>query len=125
MNELEGFVIEGGRAVYRPVGSVSFTELAALVRAAIAAARSNQAKDLLVDTTGLTGFRSPSTSRRFFAVEEWAKEARGIVPLALVVRPELIDPQKFGVTVAANRGLDGNIFSTEAEARAWLDSRLR
>ena len=56
MNELEGFVLEGGRGLYRPVGSVSFDELVALIRAAIAAARSNQVRDLLVDTTALTGF---------------------------------------------------------------------
>jgi hypothetical protein len=122
---MEGFAMDEGRAVYRPVGSVSFKQMVALVRAAIAAARSNGARDLLIDATGLTGFHSPNTSKRFFAVEEWAKEARGIVPLALVARPEMIDPARFGVTVGANRGLDSNIFPTETEARAWLDARLR
>ncbi len=123
MDELDGFVLEGRRAVYRPVGSVSFDEVAALVRAAIAAARSNQARELLVDTTALTGFPSPDTSQRFLAVVKWAEEARGSVRLAMVARPEMIDPQKFGVAVATNRGLASNIFATEGEARAWLDDR--
>ena len=123
MDELDGFVLEGGRAVYRPVGSVSFDEVVALVRAAIAAARSNQVTDLLVDTTALTGFPSPDTFQRFLAVVEWAEEARGSVCLAMVARPEMIDPQKFGLTVAANRGLVSNIFTTEGEARAWLDAK--
>ncbi|MFL6203087.1 MAG: hypothetical protein ACJ76J_28295 [Thermoanaerobaculia bacterium] len=123
MDELDGFVLEGGRAVYRPVGSVSFDEVVALVRAAIAAARSNQARDLLVDTTALTGFSSPDTFQRFLAVVEWAEEARGSVRLAMVARPEMIDPHKFGVTVAANRGLVSNIFTTGGEAGAWLDAR--
>jgi len=34
----------------------------------------------------------------------------------------MIDPQKFGVTVALNRGLICDVFTTEAEAIAWLDS---
>lgn len=123
MDELDGFVLEGARAVYRPVGSVSFDEVVALVRAAIAAARSNQARDLLVDATALTGFSSPDTFQRFLAVVEWAEEARGSVRLAMVARPEMIDPHKFGVTVAVNRGLVSNIFTTEREARAWLDAR--
>jgi hypothetical protein len=122
LDELDGFILEGGRAVYRPVGSVSFDEAIALVRAAIATARSNQARNLLVDTTALTGFPVPSTFQRFLAVVEWAEEASGSVRLAMVARPEMIDPQKFGVTVAANRFLVSNIFPTEAEARAWLEA---
>jgi hypothetical protein len=38
----------------------------------------------------------------------------------MVARAEMIHPQKFGVLVATNRGLVSNIFTTEAEARAWL-----
>jgi hypothetical protein len=41
----------------------------------------------------------------------------------MVARAEMIDPQKFGVTVAALRGLVSNVFTTEVEARAWLDAR--
>ena len=33
----------------------------------------------------------------------------------------MIDPQRFGVTVAVNRDLISNIFTTEAETRALLD----
>ncbi len=41
----------------------------------------------------------------------------------MVARPEWIDPQKFGVIVAANRGFDANVFPKEAEAIAWLNER--
>jgi hypothetical protein len=123
LDELDGFVLEGGRGLYRPVGSVSFTEAVALVRAAIAAARRNQVRDLLVDTTALNGFPSPDTFQRFLAAVAWADEASGGVRLAMVARAEMIDPEKFGVTVAANRGLVSNIFTTELEARAWLHAR--
>ena len=123
MDELNGFVVEEGGGLYRPVGSVSFDEAVALVSDAIAAARRNQVRDLLVDTTALTGLPSPDTFQRFLAAVAWSDEARGGVRLAMVARAELIDPNKFGVTVAANRGLVSNIFTTEAEARAWLGAR--
>ena len=120
MDELADFVLEGGRGFYRPVGSVSFDEAIALVGSAIAVTRSHQAQDILVDTTGLTGFPSPGTIQRFIAAVEWAAEAGGCLRLAMVARAEMIDPEKFGVTVARNRGLVSNIFTTEAEARTWL-----
>ena len=125
MEELDGFVMEGERAVYRPVGSASFKQVIALVRAAIAAARSHKARDLLIDATALTGFQPPSKPQRYFAVEEWALEAKGTLPVAMVVPAEMIDAHKFGVVVGANRGFESNIFPTEAEARAWLDARPR
>ena len=123
MNELDSFVLENGRGIYRPVGTVSFDEAVALVRAAIATARRNQARELLVDTTELVGFPSPNTFQRFLAAVEWADEASGSLYLSMVARPEMIDPQKFGTLVASNRGLMNNIFPTEAEAVAWLDAR--
>jgi len=123
MDEPSGFTVEAGRAVYRPSGSVTFDEAVALVRAAIAAACAKQARELLVDTTALTGFSSPNTFQRFLAAVGWAEEASGRLRLSMVARPEMIDPQKFGVTVATNRGLTCNIFPTVAEASAWLDAR--
>jgi hypothetical protein len=123
LDEPNGFILEGRHGLYRPVGSFSFDEAVARVRAAIAVACSNQVGDLLVDTTALTGFPSPDTFQRFLAAVEWADEARGRLRLAMVARAEMIDPQKFGVTVVSNRGLVSNIFTTAAEARAWLDAK--
>ena len=121
MNDLDGFVLEGTRAVYRPTGDVSFDGAVALVRSGIAAACANLADDLIVDTKALTGFASPDTFQRFLAAVDWAREARGRVRLAMVAKAEMIDPKRFGVTVARNRGMVSNIFNAENEARAWLD----
>ena len=123
LDELNNFVLEKDCGIYRPEGSVSFEEAVALVRGAIAAARENQVRDLLVDTRLLTGFASPDTFERFLMAVEWAEEARAGVRLAMVARAEMIDPQKFGVLVAINRGLMSNIFTTEVEARSWLAAR--
>jgi len=119
-DEPEHFLVEDAHARYRPVASVSFDRAVAMVRAAIAAARRHRVRDLLVDTTALTGFASPETFERFLAVVGWATEARGSLRLAMVARSEMIHPQKLGVLVAAKRDLVSDIFTTEAEARAWL-----
>ena len=36
----------------------------------------------------------------------------------MVVRPEMVDPDNFEVTVARNRGLMGNVFDSEKDALA-------
>ena len=92
-----------------------------MVTAALAYARVHGIKELVVNASSLTGFKSPSLSKRYFMVEKWARVNDGAVRLAMVVRPEMIDPQKFGVTVAVNRRLTGDLFESEVAAVAWLD----
>ena len=88
--------------------------------AAIALARSQRVNKLLLVTTGLTGFETPSSSDRFFLAHEWSAASAGAVKIACVARRELIDPKKFGVMVARNRGEEVDVFTTEEEALAWL-----
>jgi hypothetical protein len=92
-----------------------------MITAAIAFARAQAIHELLVDTSSLTGFDSPSISQRILFIEKWMRAAGGRVRLALVARPEMIDPQKFGVTAALNRGLIADVFVSEADAVTWLD----
>ena len=40
--------------------------------------------------------------------------------MAVVAPSELIDAEKFGVTVARNNGLLADIFTSEQEALLWL-----
>ena len=118
-DELQYFEIVGDHAEYRPSGQVSQDQMVQLVTSAIAFAREQHIGKLLVVACGLTGFKSPSISDRYHFIREWAETGRG-VRFALVARPEMIDPQKFGVTVAANSGLIADIFASEDEALAWL-----
>ena len=55
---------------------------------------------------------------------KWAQTAGAALRVALVARPELIDPQKIGVLMMQNRGGNGDVFTNEADALAWLDARL-
>jgi hypothetical protein len=117
------FEMVDGRGFFRPVGHMSLAAAAELVTVALAHARAKGIKELLVNATGLTGFPPPSLSERYFIVENWARVARGAVRMAMVLRPEYIDPQKFGVTVAFNRRLIADVFELEGPALAWLGSR--
>jgi hypothetical protein len=63
---------------------------------------------------------------RFQFAQAFAEAAHSAVKLAMVVRPEMMDPDKIEVTAAKNRGLVGNVFDSEKDALAWLlDPTLR
>ena len=123
MSELQHFKIVGDHAEYRPAGKVPLSEAVALVTSAIAFAREQGVRKLLVVTSQLTGFEPPSIATRYFFVKDWAFAAHGAVTIAMVARPEMIDPGKFGVTVAANMGVSANVFASEEPALAWLQNQ--
>ena len=120
MNELVHFKTVGDHAEYRPTGQVTLLQCVQLVTSAIACVREQQQRNLLVVLLGLTGLRPPDIATRYFFVTEWARASGGVVRVAMVVWRDMIDPQKFGVTVAANRGLVADVFVSEKEALAWL-----
>lgn len=114
------FEIGDGHAIHRPEGSVSFHEAGELLSQAVVYCRENEIRRLLIDTTRLTGFGSVGTADRFAIGETLARAAMAAVKVAMVVRPELLDPELFGITVARNRGLFSNAFTSESEALKWL-----
>jgi hypothetical protein len=101
-------------------GPLTFEGVVADIKLALRYCCENKIGKLLLDGRLMEGFGPPTVSQRFWFATELAKEARGIVKVAMVVRPEFIDPQKFGVTVATNRNLDTDVFSNDAEALKWL-----
>jgi hypothetical protein len=116
----EHFKLTGDHAEYRPTGQVSPGECVTLIASAIAFAREQQARKLLIVTLGLKNNERLTIAARYEMMQEWAKAAKGLVKVAIVTRPRMIDPQKFEVTVAANSGLNLDVFTTEDEALAWL-----
>ena len=119
MNTPIDFEICEGYACFRPSGQVTFNEAVAVIADAISQVADKGIQRLLVDTINLRGFPHPTTSERLFMVEQWASRARG-VRLAVVARAELIDPLRFGVMVARNKGLLANVFASEPDAIEWL-----
>jgi hypothetical protein len=121
MARLPKLEIEGKLAVFRPSGRVSIEDAVGMIKSAITLAHEQRARSLLVVTSGWTGLRSPDVAERYFFIREWARAASGAIRLAVVARPELIDPEKFGMMVAKNSGLSAAIFTSEKEALEWLD----
>lgn len=122
MERLEYLEIVGDRGEFRIAGEFALEVAGALVTRSIEHTRRSGIRKLMVVSTGITGFAPPSLGVRYFLVQEWAKAATGLVRLALVVKPEFIDPEQFGVTVAKNLGAQMRPFLTEAEAIQWLNS---
>lgn len=112
--------IAGDCAYFRPVGKLSLDEAVELLDQTIAHVRDLRIPKLCFNARGLTGFRSPSLPERYFAVRQFAATSQGLVQVAMVIHAEHIDPEKFGVTVARNSGLNADVFVQEPEALAWL-----
>jgi len=124
MKVMEHFERIGSRGFYRPIAQGTFEQGVELVGEAIQVARELGLADLLVNTTGLTGFASPSVFARYAMATSWAQRAGAALRVAVVARAELIDPQKIGVLILQNRGGTGDVFTNEADALEWMDARL-
>ena len=120
MKAPEGFEVLEGYCCFRLSGHGSLADAASRVIQAIDFARKQGARRLLVDTTGWTGHKSPDMLQRYEVASTFAQAAGSTVRLAMVVRPEMMDAEKFEVMVAKNRGLTGNVFDSEKAALAWL-----
>lgn len=119
---LEHLEVKEGICEFRPRRECSLVEAVDLIDSAIAYCRDRGVSKLLVDTRGLVGVAVPSLMDRFLMVEEWARQAKGMVVVVLVVRAEYIHPEKFGMKVAADFGLTADIYASEADALKWLSS---
>jgi hypothetical protein len=73
---------------------------------------------LLIDTTGYD-VTIPMINR-FFMGERLGVFARHGIKVAFVSRPEQLDPRKFGVLVAQNRGVSVDAFTDFQAAEEWL-----
>jgi hypothetical protein len=120
MKTLENFETMEAYSCYRLAGHGPLEEAAHKVIEVITFAREQGIRNLLIDATHWTGHPNPTTIERFDWAEAFAKAALTKLKVAMVVRPELMDPEKFEVTVARNRGLFGNVFDSEKDALAWL-----
>ncbi|HLX72010.1 MAG TPA: hypothetical protein VKV04_20535 [Verrucomicrobiae bacterium] len=119
MTAPQHFEVMDGYSLFRLSGHGSLEDAASKVVEAITFSREKGMRNLLVDTTNWTGHGPPSVTDRFRFALLFVKAAMTL-KVALVVRPEMMRPDKFEVTVAKNRGMLGNVFDSETEALAWL-----
>ena len=81
---------------------------------------------ILMDATGLHGY-SPTAMERFGfaeAVAELQRSRGGNIWIAFVGKEPLVDPGRFGETVAVNRGAALKVFEDPGEAADWIRERL-
>lgn len=113
----------GARAFYRPAITAGFHDALRLCVAAVQWAREQGCTDMLVNVQGISGMESITAFMKYEVAVSWA-QAAGSMRVALVVPESLMDPQKFALLMAHNRGVNGDAFVTEAEALRWLDARV-
>jgi len=124
MHMLDHLEVGEGICQFRPCGECSLVDAVDLITGAIAYCRDQSIDKVLVDVTGLAGVAIPSLVDRFLMVEEWAREGKGVVVVAMVARAEYIHPKKFGVKVAADFGLVLDVYTSETDAIRCLSSGL-
>ncbi|MDB6164260.1 MAG: hypothetical protein JWL98_1692 [Xanthomonadaceae bacterium] len=112
-----------GIAAYRISGKAGFDAVVRQVTSVIEQAVVLSHDRCLIDGRDLVGFASPSIAARHQMVRAWAGAARGRIHCALVVRPELIDHERFGVLAGHNFGLHSEVFATHDDAFAWLKAQ--
>jgi hypothetical protein len=79
---------------------------------------------ILVDVTSLTG-SIPFFDRYQYAeflANYKAEHASKIHKIAVVGKEPIVDKDRFGETVAVNRGVNGRVFTEMSQALAWLDT---
>ena len=91
-----------------------------LLGAAIQYSCENGISRLLIDVTQTSGYDPLSTWDRFELGDELARHAVCAIAVAFVARPESVDPQRFAMVVARNRGLYADVFTSEPVALEWL-----
>src|SRR5687767_16034669 len=87
------FEVMEGYCCYRLSGHGPLAEAAGKVIEAITFARAQGMHNLLIDTTNWTGHQSPDTLERYTWGQAFAEVAASAVKLAMVVRPEMVDPR--------------------------------
>lgn len=120
MNGNPDLVIAGDIAIVTFTGEHQISQAAQKVTEYLVMARERRLRKLLVDASGATLVGERTKAAQYFRVQEWARAAEGEVRFALVLAPGNVDPSRFGVTVAANSGLIGDVFTNRADALEWL-----
>lgn len=115
-------VVKGDMGEFHPHGECTLVEAVEAISAAVAYCRDRKVHKLLVVATDLFGISIPTLVDRFLLAEEWAGQADGMVAMALVVYPEYIHPNKFGVMVATDFGMLVDVHTTEVDALEWLSN---
>jgi hypothetical protein len=115
--------VETDYVCLRCTGTYPLSEVKRLYQSAIDAALEHHKSKVLIDANGLTG-KIPTMERfssSVFLAEQIVGRAFGkIGRFAVVGQEPLIDEERFGETVAINRGVNAKAATSLDEAISWL-----
>ena len=114
----------GDVMVFRLPRMQSPAEAVELVRSVLELAVERGHTALLLDARAFQGV-SPDMAARHEYVRGWAEVAAGRLHAAMLLEPRYIDPERFGIVVARNFGLDADVFTDEEDAVRWLREGVR
>lgn len=111
----------------RATGEFSLDEAQRTFSEMMEAVALHKTKRVLFDGRTMTG--NPQTLERFYygefaaatVAQRKTRGASGATRFAYVLKEPVLDPERFGETVAANRGMDVKAFDNPEEALAWLE----
>ncbi|HLY08461.1 MAG TPA: hypothetical protein VKW04_04045 [Planctomycetota bacterium] len=103
----------------RFLGGFSVDRFNRQAEAASKACREKQKSRMLVDLSLLDA--QLSTLERYELASHAVRVSAGL-KVALVVAPAFLDPNKFGILVAQNRGLTVDAFTDRQKALEWLEA---
>jgi hypothetical protein len=118
-------IVEPAYVCLRCTGTCSsLSELTEVFWNAIKAIQEHPSSKVLIDANNVEG--QLSTLDRYegasFLSEHHISGPVRITAIAIAGQEPLIDPDRFGETVARNRGVNGRVFTDLDEAVAWLTS---
>jgi len=117
------FEVVGEVARFRLTGEQELEAGVHRIADAISRTKASGLDKLLVDITAIMGVDPPGVDMRYWLMDEWSRVGRGSVRVAMVARPEFIEPDRYAVIAGMNAGFVNNVFETEAQALDWLLGR--
>lgn len=112
--------VDGDVAILRLRGEFTLEDAVQRARESILRIKGSGIEALLIDVSEISGFASPGVGARHWLMTELASVGRGWVRAAFLIRPEFVDPEHFGTTVARSHGFHVKGFHDQASALAWL-----
>jgi hypothetical protein len=103
-------------------GQFEKKEMQAAFKESFEIAKQNNLNLILVDGFGLYG-KPPTMFERYemgVYVADLCREFGKPVQIAFAAEIPIVDPKRFGETVARNRGANGKVFTDLQEAKEWL-----
>ena len=118
----DGLEFKEDYAHFRPTGEFGPSSIVVPLRPAMQACLERGVRKILIDFTQLV--HGPmSVMDRFDLGEGIAKFWDRSITIAVLARPDQLDPKRFAKVVAANRGLQVEVFTEEAEAIRGLQGK--